>query len=209
MKMNETDTELDELLDGFENTKLIREAESGSWDGVRELLRQGADARWKNGFGVNALYYALEAGEIDLAIELFDAGARLDALNGEQSLAGARGNGLVMAAELRRTGRDVFRDEKNTLSECCRWGLYDQAEEKINGADKAELDLAVYELIRSGRYCPERNLKLLQKVLDRGGEIDPVQVERYANYRPHQFRNPPEYTEAVRRLMPEKKAGIR
>lgn len=201
MKMNNENANLNDLLDAFENTKLILEARSGNWDGVRQLLRQGADARWKNVFGINALYYALEAGETGLAIELYDAGARLDALNGGPPESRSGGRALILAAELRRTGRDVFYDEQNTLSECCRWGLYGQAEKLISGADKGELDLAVYELIRNGRYCPEKNLALLKKLVLLGGEIDPVEVNRYVADRPEKLRNPPEYTEAVQQLI--------
>ena len=45
---------LNDPLDAFENTELIREAQSGNWDKVRELLRKGANARQKNIFGINA-----------------------------------------------------------------------------------------------------------------------------------------------------------
>ena len=91
-------------IDVIGNTPATAAASAGDWEEVAKLLAAGADVRSCNCFGQNALYFALADGKFDLAFALFDAGARLDELAvGEDGR-----SALAAAAELRRTGRDVF-----------------------------------------------------------------------------------------------------
>lgn len=193
-----------EILDPIGNTPFLDAAFAEEWEKVRQMLCQGADARHKNSFGQNALYYALCANELDLAIELFDAGARLDALCVPDGWEDRKGKGTFLCniAGMRRTGRDIFFDEKNTIVDCCRWGFYADAERKIETSTPEEMSLAITELIRHARYMEKENLALAKKLLDHGGKLDLEMLERYASMRPAVLRNSEAYTAALRNYCP-------
>ena len=183
-------------IDGLGNTAATASAATGSWEEVKRLLAEGADVRSCNCFGQNALYFALVDGEFDLAMALFDAGARLDELAvGDQDR-----YSLSAAAEMRRTGRDVFDAVDKSVANLCRNGAYEEAEKHLEGSSPAECGAALNELIRNGRYRPEVNLALAEKLFAAGGRVDPALVTRYAEIRPHQLRNPEDYTAQIRRL---------
>ena len=138
-------------VDAAGNTPFTLAAQKQDWDEVRAMLKWGTDARHWNCFGINALYYALIYGQLDLAIELYDAGARLDGLNSDLPDEGSGNRILKLAAELQRTGRNIFFDERNTLLDCCRKGAYLQAQDKIRSASGEELTESISELkIRKG-----------------------------------------------------------
>ncbi len=177
-------------IDGLGNTPITAAAACGNWDEVRKLLRQGADVRTCNCFGQNALYFTMADGEYDLSMELFDAGARLD----ELAVVESGSNSLAAAAELRRTGRDVFDPIDKSVANLCRTGAYEMAEARLDTASPEECSRALDELVRNGKYRPEINLSLAEKLFQRGGQVDFELVGRYASIRPPQLRNPESYT---------------
>ena len=194
-----------EILDSIGNTLFLAAAVAGEWTKVRQMLHQGADARHKNSFGQNALYYALCDSELDLAIELFDAGARLDALcipDGGGDHRKGKGIFLCNIAEMRRTGRDIFFDEESSIVELCCRGFYSDAERKIGTSPQEELSLALTELIRHAKYMEKENLALAKKLLDHGGELDIETLECHASMRPVELRNSEGYTAALRNYHP-------
>ena len=201
----EPNLEICRVVDAAGNTPVILAAQKQDWDKVRTMLKWGADARHWNCFGINALYYALIYGQLALAIELYDAGARLDGLNSDLPDEGSGNRILKLAAELQRTGRNIFFDERNTLVDCCRKGAYLQARDKIRSASREELTEAISELIRNGRYKPEENFSLLCEMYSIGGSIDSDLLETYAGTkgpkRPDAMKNPESYTEMIRDLL--------
>ena len=191
------ENDVNDEFDGIWNTPVTSAAAAGNWDEVKKMLDAGADVRSCNCFGQNALFFALVDGEFDIAMALFDAGARLDELtvgdNGQYSLSAA--------AELRRTGRDVFDPVDKSISNLCRNGAYEEAEKHLADASPAECSAALDELVRHGRYRPEVNLELAEKLFAAGGRADPDLVTHYAEIRPRQLRNPENYTERIRMLI--------
>jgi hypothetical protein len=165
-------------------------ASSGNWQEVEKLLAEGADLKSCNLFGQNALYFALIDGKFDLAAALYDAGARLDELAGN----GNDHSILTDIAELRRTGRDIFSSSEKSLVQLCGNGSYKEAEKRIPDATAADCSAALDELIRNGKYLPEDNLALAEKLFQHGGKADVKLLQKYAALKPAQLRNPELYT---------------
>ena len=192
-----------EITDAIGNTPVTTAAAQGKWDEVKKMLADGADVRSCNCFGQNALYYALAAGEFDLAFALFDAGARLDELAVDED-----GRSLLSAAaEMRRTGRDVFVPLDKSLAQLCRNGCYEDAEKMLGSASVPECSEALDELVRNGRYRPEVNLALAEKLFARGGQADLSLVGKYGSLMPKQLCNPSTYTAQMFRLIGKYKAN--
>ena len=176
--------------DIFNITPAIAAASTGDWQEVEKLLAEGADVKSCNLFGQNALYFALIDGKFDIAAALYDAGARLDELAGN-------GNGhsvLTTIAELRRTGRDIFSSPDKSLAQLCGNGSYKEAEKRIPDATPADCSAALDELIRNGKYLPEENLALAEKLFQHGGKADVKLLQKYADLKPAQLRNPDFFT---------------
>ena len=176
--------------DIFNITPAIAAASTGDWQEVEKLLAEGADVKSCNLFGQNALYFALIDGKFDIAAALYDAGARLDELAGN-------GNGhsvLTTIAELRRTGRDIFSSPDKSLAQLCGNGSYKKAEKRIPDATPADCSAALDELIRNGKYLPEENLALAEKLFQHGGKADVKLLQKYADLKPAQLRNPDFFT---------------
>ena len=165
-------------------------ASAGDWQKVEKLLAAGADVKSCNLFGQNALYFALIDGKFDIAAALYDAGARLDELAGD----GANHSVLTDIAELRRTGRDIFSSSEKSLAQLCGNGSYKEAEKRIPGATPADCSAALNELIRNGKYLPEENLALAEKLFQHGGKADKNLLKKYAGLKPVQLRNPEFFT---------------
>ena len=177
-------------IDVIGNTPITIAASAGDWEEVAKLLAAGADVRSCNCFGQNALYFALADGQFDLAFALFDAGARLDELAvGEDGR-----SALAAAAELRRTGRDVFAPLDKNIAGLCRNGSYEEAGKHIETATPAECSEALAELVRNGQYRPEVNLVLAEKLFQYGGKADVKLLQKYADLKPVQLRNPEFFT---------------
>lgn len=179
------------------DTPITVAAANGEWEEVKRLLASGADIRSCNCFGQNALYFALTAGEFDLAFALFDAGARLDELVSSED----SGTALGAAAEMRRTGRDIFAPLDKSLADLCRNGAYEAAAKRLDAASPAECSAALDELVRNGKYRPEVNLALAEKLFASGGKVDADVLQRYAALKPIQLRNPEGYTAKMRQLI--------
>ena len=165
-------------------------ASAGDWHEVEKLLNSGADVKSCNLFGQNALYFALIDGKFDIAAALYDAGARLDELAGN----GADHSILTDIAELRRTGRDIFSSSEKSLAQLCGNGSYKEAEKRILGATPADCSAALDELIRNGKYLPEENLALAEKLFQYRGKADVKLLQKYADLKPVQLRNPEFFT---------------
>ena len=165
-------------------------ASAGDWQKVEKLLAAGADVKSCNLFGQNALYFALIDGKFDIAAALYDAGARLDELAGD----GANHSVLTDIAELHRTGRDIFSSSEKSLAQLCGNGSYKEAEKRIPGATPADCSAALNELIRNGKYLPEENLALAEKLFQHGGKADKNLLKKYAGIKPVQLRNPEFFT---------------
>ena len=176
--------------DIFNITPVTAAASAGDWQAVEELLAAGADVKTCNLFGQNALYFALIAGKFELAVKLYDAGARLDELAGN----GADHSVLTEIAELRRSGRDVFASQDKSLAMLCANGAYHEAETRLPAATPADCSAALDELIRNGKYLPEENLALAEKLFQHGGKADKNLLQKYAGLKPEQLRNPAFYT---------------
>lgn len=201
----------DQVIDCIGDTPFLVAAAGGNWNEVKDMLRKGdVDVRHCNTFGQNALYFALAAGELDLAIGLYDAGARLDGLHLPENWESPNSSGAILAtvAELRRTGRDVFFDPQNTVVDCCIWGNYPDAETRISNATREQLTEAISELIRNGRYMEKENLALLKKLVAHGGEIDLDLLAQYATVQPAQLRNSEFYTQTVRQYENAKEMNV-
>lgn len=166
-------------------------ASAGNWQEVEKLLETGADVKTCNLFGQNALYFALIDGKFDIAAALYDAGARLDELSGNGHSV------LTEIAELRRTGRDVFASLNKSLSQLCRNGSYKEAEKNLDSATPEDCCDSINELIRNGKYLPEENLALAEKLFQRGGKADKILLQKYASLKPEQLRNPEFYTSKI------------
>ena len=179
------------------NTPIISAASAGDWEEVAKLLASGADVRSCNWFGQNALYFALIDGEFDLAFALFDAGARLDELDSVDKKRSALG----AAAEMRRTGRDIFAHLNKNIVALCRNGAYIDAEKHLDGATANECSEALNELVRHGKYRPEVNLALAKKLFSRGGKVDLKLFEKYATCKLKWFRNPESYVAKFKKLI--------
>lgn len=165
-------------------------ASAGDWLEVEKLLAAGADVKSCNLFGQNALYFALIDGKFDIAAALYDAGARLDELAGN----GNDHSVLTEIAELRRTGRDVFASLDKSLARLCANGSYKEAETRLCSAKPADCSAAIDELIRNGKYLPQENLSLAEKLFQQGGRADAKLLQKYAGLHPAQLRNPQFYT---------------
>ena len=176
--------------DIFNITPATAAASAGDWQEVEKLLAAGADVKTCNLFGQNALYFALIDGKFELAAKLYDAGARLDELadNGNSHSI------LTEIAELRRTGRDIFSSSEKSLAQLCANGSYKEAETRIFAATPTDCSAALAELIRNGKYLPEENLFLAEKLFQHGGKADKKLLQKYAGIKPEQLRNPEFYT---------------
>ena len=195
-KVNMMMRKKEEPADAFGDTPMTMAAAAGEWDKVKELLESGEDAASCNCFGQNALYFALADEHLDLAIALYDAGARLDEL-----CVGEYGrSALGAAAEMRRTGRDVFASRGKTLAQLCRNGSYPEAAKMVKTASPEACTEAISSLIVNGRYQEEINLELMEKMLARGGKMDWRLLDYFAFRCPKQLRNSENYTEKAKAL---------
>ena len=192
-------------VDACGNNEIIAAARNRDWYRVRELLKKGADVRSCNYFGQNALFFAVLNCQFELAGELYKHGARLSGLtdNPDSEM-------LAGIADMTRCGMNPFRDENNTLTECCRDGHYDQAESLIEQSSPDEKNRALRALIRNGNYRPERNLELFRRLLAAGADPGDKTGDEYncrellevIGKRPHILTLNSFYTEEIERLIP-------
>lgn len=190
------------MTDTWGNTPITEAARMRDFQQVRILIAEGADVRAENIHGQNALYFTLLAGEAELAELLYDMGARLDGLTG----GGNDGNGLLgLLAEWFRCGKNPFRDEKRSLSDCCRHGMYEQAKGIMSNATQEEKNAALCSLIRCGQYRERENVVLFETLLNAGANPDGAEscqeVLDAVMRRPVQLRPAKEYAKQIRELM--------
>lgn len=181
-------------------------AEAGRWNDVEELLAAGANPRngryyeYGGAICISPLYHALCAGRFDIAEKLYRAGDRLDDLRTEEY--GLKPRTLMaFLVEAAQSGCNYFVNEAETFSECCRDGLFKQAERLLPDAEPAEKNLAL-EYLLSGpwaEYCEllEQIVPLFERLLADGAEVgsrkeaflrETAKLERYYRVRSKKHR---------------------
>ena len=158
-------------------SEMLHEAASKKeWEKVRKLLKMlqtvedPANLSPDYG-GRNALYFALIAGEFAIASRLYELGMRLDCPlqnctesdSGNNSVSGIRI--LQFLSHESAYGRNYFFHEKRSLAECCRMGLFCQAESLLEKASPEELGTALAVLPES--LIREKSVKCFEEFLDK------------------------------------------
>lgn len=121
--------------------------------------------------GCNALYFALISGEFAIASRLYELGMRLDcplqncveADSGKSSVSGIRV--LQFLSHESAYGRNYFFNEKRSLVECCRMGLFCQAESLLEKASPADLGVTLAVLPES--LIREKSVERFENFLDK------------------------------------------
>ena len=152
--------------------QLYHAARNRQWGTVKQLLAD-ADAAPEPAElppdcgGRNALYFALLAGEFDIAGRLYELGMRLDAplQNCDESDSVAGGWILQFLSHEHALGRDYFCNETRTLADCCRLALLCQAETLLNQAPAEELAAALAVLPEC--FLREKSIDRVETMLDR------------------------------------------
>ena len=155
---------------------LYNAASQKEWEKVRELLKvlrtaEEPENRPPDCGGRNALYFALIAGEFAIASRLYELGMRLDcplqncteADSGNSAVSGGRI--LQFLSHESAYGRNYFFHEKRSLAECCRMGLFSQAESLLEKASPEELGAALAVLPES--LIREKSVERFEKFLDK------------------------------------------
>lgn len=156
--------------------KLYNAASRKEWEKVRELLKvlrtaEEPENRPPDYGGRNALYFALIAGEFAIASRLYELGMRLDCplQNCTESDSGNRAvSGFEILQFLSHEsayGRNYFFHEKRSLAECCRMGLFSQAESLLKKASPEELGAALAVLPES--LLREKSVERFENFLDK------------------------------------------
>ena len=164
--------------------KLYNAASQKEWEKVRELLKilrtvEEPENLSPDYGGRNALYFALISGEFAIASRLYELGLRLDCPlqncvesdSGKSPVSGIRV--LQFLSHESAYGRNYFFNEKRSLAECCRMGLFCQAESLLKKASPEELGAALAVL--PGSLIWERSMErfeiFLNKLLSHGAAI--------------------------------------
>ena len=149
------------------------------WDVVLKLVEFGVEPgkiRHTDGADcLSALGLALEAGEYEVAENLYEAGDRLDDYS--HHVGKDMKPSLLTALSLfRRSGCDLFCDDRATLADCCSKGLLLQAEPLLESATRKELDRALPALLEGFLRAAQAFgyaavADFMRKLIDRGGEF--------------------------------------
>ena len=155
---------------------LYNAASQKEWEKVRELLKvlrtaEEPENRPPDYGGRNALYFALIAGEFAIASRLYELGMRLDCPlqnctesdSGNSAVSGFRI--LQFLSHESAYGRNYFFHEKRSLAECCRMGLFSQAESLLKDASPEELGAALAVLPES--LIREKSVGRFENFLDK------------------------------------------
>lgn len=158
------------------NEMLYEAASKKEWEKVRELLKilrtvEEPENLSPDYGGRNALYFALISGEFAIASRLYELGLRLDCPlqncvesdSGKSPVAGIRV--LQFLSHESAYGRNYFFNEKRSLAECCRMGLFCQAESLLEKASPADLGVALAVLPES--LIREKSVERFENFLDK------------------------------------------
>ena len=150
------------------------------WDEVLKLVefgvKPGKVRHSECADNLSALGLALEAGEYEVAEKLYEAGDRLDDYCNHEG-PDMKFTPLALLSVWRRSGRDLFCNERASLSECCRKGLLLQAEPLLASASLKELDRAAAALLDEGLYNAvfsfgyAETVRFLARIFRRGGRL--------------------------------------
>lgn len=155
---------------------LYKTVSKKEWDKVRELLKTLQSADEPDNLspdhgGRNALYFVLIDGEFSIASRLYELGMRLDCPlqnctesdSGDNPAAGIQI--LQFLSHESAYGRNYFFQEKRSLGDCCRMGLFCQAESLLKQASPEELGSALAVLPES--FVREKSVERFEKFLDK------------------------------------------
>ena len=150
------------------------------WDVVLKLVefgvKPGKVRHTDVADNLSALGLALEAGEYEVAEKLYEAGDRLDDYCRHEG-PDVKFSPLALIAVWRRSGRDLFYNERASLSECCRKGLLLQAKSLLANSSLKELDRAAAALLNDGLLASvfsfgyAETIKFLPRIFRRGGRL--------------------------------------
>ena len=140
--------------DALQSARLVLAAQEKKWQEVEKLLEEGADpriCRWAtcDGLMASALFYAIESKQFELAFKLFKAGDRLEDLRLDSDFGSVPAVALDFLAFEMRDGRNYFRDESKSFSECCRCSAFEQIDKLIDTASQDELNKSIEFLVRN------------------------------------------------------------
>lgn len=166
--------------DALQSARLIAAALDKKWNEVEKLLEEGADpriCRWAttDGMMASALFFAIESKQFDLAFKLFKAGDRLDDLRLNPDFGSVSAEVLAFLAFEMRDGRNYFRDESKSFSECCRCAAFEQIDKLIDTASQDELNKSIEFMVHNYIYSKNPvHIEILEDLIERGAKL-PVQ----------------------------------
>jgi len=169
--------------DALQSARLVLAAQEKKWQEVENLLEQGADpriCRWADAAGetASALFFALESKQFDLAFKLFKAGDRLDDLRLDSDFGSVPAQVLDFLAFEMRDGRNYFRDESKSFSECCRCSAFEQIDKLIDTASQDELNKSIRFLAHNYIYSKNPiHIEILEDLIEKGAKLSSPEKE--------------------------------
>lgn len=169
--------------DALQSARLVLAAQEKKWQEVENLLAQGADpriCRWADVAGetASALFFALESKQYELAFKLFKAGDRLDDLRLDSDFGSVPAQVLDFLAFEARDGRNYFRDDSKSFSECCRCSSFEQIGELIETASQDELNKSIEFMVRNYIYFKNPvHIEILEDLIEIGAKLSDQKKE--------------------------------
>jgi hypothetical protein len=186
---------------------LIRAAEKGEINTVKELLEKGADPEEKDSFGDTALMHAAEKGHPEIVKLLLDKGANVNARSnfGDTPLISAARSGnsatvtilLERGAQINAKGRLITGSGDTALSMAALAGKIDIMKTLIDrGADVKEAIFALENTEKQPGYAQDarRGIQELKKYLPEPRQEEVVAMKKNGNFQPQ----PPQIVEPAR-----------
>ena len=162
--------------DALQSARLVLAAQEKKWQEVEKLLEAGADPRicrcaTTDGMMASALFFAIAAKQFDLAFKLFKAGDRLDDLRLDPDSGSVPAVVLDFLAFEARDGRNYFRDESKTFSECCRCSSFEQIDKLIDSASLDELNKSIEFMVHNYIYTKlPVHIEILEDLIEKGAK---------------------------------------
>ena len=163
--------------DALQSARLVLAAQEKKWQEVEKLLEEGADpriCRWASvdGMMASTLFYAIESKQFELAFKLFKAGDRLEDLRLDSDFGSVPAVALDFLAFEMRDGRNYFRDDSKSFSECCRCAAFEQIDKLIDTASQDELNKSIKFIVRNYLYSKNPvHVEILEDIIEKGGKL--------------------------------------
>ena len=163
--------------DALQSARLVLAAQEKKWQEVEKMLEEGADpriCRWAStdGMMASALFYAIESKQFDLAFKLFKVGDRLDDLRVDSDFGSVPAVVLDFLAFEMRDGRNYFRDDSKSFSECCRCSAFEQIDKLIDTASQDELNKSIEFMVHNYIYSKNPvHIEILEDLIERGAKL--------------------------------------